>query len=357
MRLTASLALILLSGFSAYAHLEWLSNDYDFGLMKEIAGPKEGHVRFVNHGKEEVVILDMRPSCGCTSVSFPDKPIAPGDTATVSFTYDPTGRPGRFEKTIKVRYTGEGGVEIIKIRGNVLGTSESLARIYPDESGPLRFTSMSVYGGEIKHGKTRNDFFTVYNQSQDTISPSFVSKDPTLSIESTDLRLGPGDTATFSVFYNSRDDNRYGPVTIPFEIITDTANPSAERAQCSYYANVIPDYSGLSGEELANAPRMTLTPDRVNAGTIAAGSATQPFSLKVENSGRRPLKLLRVYSFYPEVKILDYPEQIKPGKSAEIKVELISDKINAGIFQTQMRVLSDDPSQPVTDVNIFGMKD
>lgn len=357
MRQTVSFFIMLATVFSMSGSLRWLSTSYDFGTMKEIAGPKEGSVRFVNQGPDEVVILDMRPSCGCTSVEYPDTPIAAGDTATVKFTYDPAGRPGKFQKTIRVTTSGDNGVSIIRITGNVLGTPESLSKLYPDESGPLRFTSKMVYGGELKHGKTRNDFFTVYNQSPDTIIPAFRSDDPTLSIESTDLRLGPGDTATFSLFYNSRDDNRYGPSEIPFEIVTDTTKKDAETAKCSYHVNVIPDFPNLSREEIENAPKLQMAVDRVNAGTIEKGVENQPVALTVENKGKKPLTLLRVYSYYPEIKITDYPSQIKPGKTGEIKFEIISDKLQGGLFQTQFKILSDDPSQPSTDVNIYGMKD
>ena len=71
--------LALLVPAVARGEIVWLEKEYDFGLMKEEAGPKTGSVRLVNTGPEEAVITGARPSCGCTGVAYPDDPIAPGD--------------------------------------------------------------------------------------------------------------------------------------------------------------------------------------------------------------------------------------------------------------------------------------
>lgn len=99
---------------------------------------KTGSVRLVNTGSEEAVITGARPSCGCTGVAYPDDPIAPGDTVRFSFTYNPLGRPGRFEKSIRV-YIGDFDIATIRIRGNVLGTPESLSTLYPVEADRCAF--------------------------------------------------------------------------------------------------------------------------------------------------------------------------------------------------------------------------
>lgn len=329
--------------------VKWLQTEYDFGLIKEIAGPQKGVVKFVNTRPEEVVILDMRPSCGCTDASFPEAPITTGDTATLHFTYDPTGRPGKFEKSIRVKYSG-GGDKTIIIRGKVLGTSESLSKLYPYEAGPLRFTSSVVYGGEVTHGKSRNDFFTLYNQSADSVVLSYNCADPNLKLEASDIKLGAGDTSTFSVFYDSFNDSRRGPIEIPFEV-----SGGDSTGHLTFNCSVMPDFSRYTAEDYDNAPKITLSPDRVNAGTL--GDESPRLEIEVVNEGKRPLSLYNVYTFNTDVKILKYPATIKPGKRGKIEFLLVPGKINQGIFQTSFRILTDDPRQTITDVGIFGQKE
>ena len=134
-RTLVGISTILCLSLQTRADIVWIEKEYDFGLIKEEAGPKTGYARFVNTGPEEVMITGMRPRCGCTKADFPKDPIAAGDTATVSFTYDPTGRPGKFNKSVRV-YIGSSETYKIPITGNVLGTPQSLSTLYPVVSGP-----------------------------------------------------------------------------------------------------------------------------------------------------------------------------------------------------------------------------
>lgn len=157
------------------AEVRWIEKDYDFGLMKEVAGPKTGHARFVNLGPDPVTIFSVRPSCGCTSAEFSDEPVAPGDTATISFTYDPTERPGRFEKSVKVRFT-DGKQFSIPIRGNVLGTPESVALLFPVDAGDMRLSDSVLDLKEVTFGHTPVRFFSAYSLSLDSITPLLTTR-------------------------------------------------------------------------------------------------------------------------------------------------------------------------------------
>lgn len=178
-------ACILLAGLSlpANAEVRWLDKSFDFGLFPEAGGPRSGSVRFVNLGPEEAVVVGARATCGCTSVEYPHDPIAPGDTAAISFTYDPTGRPGRFEKHIRV-YLADKPMTSITIRGNVLGTPQSLSHLYPAEFGPLRASTDVLYAGDIPAAATRLLFLNLYNQSNDPLTLTISSSSPAISLTS-----------------------------------------------------------------------------------------------------------------------------------------------------------------------------
>lgn len=220
----------LVSDSLANAEITWLEKEYDFGLMKEEAGKKTGYARFVNNGPDTVCITGVKPSCGCTSADYTDTPLAPGDTATVSFTYDPKGRPGRFNKSVRV-YVGNTDTYRIAIKGNVLGTPESLAALYPVESGPLRLSTALLTGGEIKKNSSRHFFVNGYNQQSDTIHPKIVCREKALSVEASSDSVGPGDIVTYSFYLTARQLPDSGFINIPVRIYP---NPEDE----SQYAEV-----------------------------------------------------------------------------------------------------------------------
>ena len=70
----------------------------------------------------------MRASCGCTSPSYTKQPVAPGETGTVTVTFNPAGRPGRFTKTLMVDLAGDDGTErkTLTINGVVIGSESTL---------------------------------------------------------------------------------------------------------------------------------------------------------------------------------------------------------------------------------------
>jgi hypothetical protein len=74
---------------------------YDFGNMKQ--GDKKDYTfSLTNNGKSELIIRNVRSSCGCTAVAPSKNVIAPGESAPIKVTFDTTGKRGRQSKTITV---------------------------------------------------------------------------------------------------------------------------------------------------------------------------------------------------------------------------------------------------------------
>lgn len=92
---------------------------YDFGKIKEANGKVTCAFTVTNTGEMPLVITRVIASCGCTTPEFPKEPIAPGKTGDIKVTFDPTGRPGPFAKTISVYSNGKVGSYILTIRGEV----------------------------------------------------------------------------------------------------------------------------------------------------------------------------------------------------------------------------------------------
>ena len=74
---------------------------FNFGDMNQ--GDKKDHTfSLTNDGKSELIIRNVRSSCGCTAVAPSKKVIAPGETAPIKVTCDSRGKRGRQSKSITV---------------------------------------------------------------------------------------------------------------------------------------------------------------------------------------------------------------------------------------------------------------
>lgn len=93
---------------------------YNFGFVPEKGGPVSHTFEFTNKGDAPLVIISATASCGCTRPTYPTEPIAPGKKGKIKVTYLPDGRPGEFNKVIKVRTNAKDSKKIsLQINGTV----------------------------------------------------------------------------------------------------------------------------------------------------------------------------------------------------------------------------------------------
>jgi len=90
---------------------------HDFG---KIAFRKEAvcSFEFSNTGKSQLVIYDVKTSCGCTVPKWTNEPIRKGRTGKIDVRYD-ASFPGVFHKSIEVFYNGTGSPAKLEIEGEV----------------------------------------------------------------------------------------------------------------------------------------------------------------------------------------------------------------------------------------------
>lgn len=103
---------------------------YNFGELSE--GPQATHeFKFVNTGKEPLILSKVQASCGCTTPSWPKEPILPGKEGVIVVTYNTQGRPGAFTKSITINSNADTPTKTIFIKGEVV--KEDPAKSVPME--------------------------------------------------------------------------------------------------------------------------------------------------------------------------------------------------------------------------------
>jgi uncharacterized cupredoxin-like copper-binding protein len=81
--------------------LKFEKNQFDFGKVKD--GDLLQHTfNYKNTGKSELIIKDVRSSCGCTVPFVSKKNLKPGEEANLKVEFDTSGRSGRNSKSITI---------------------------------------------------------------------------------------------------------------------------------------------------------------------------------------------------------------------------------------------------------------
>ena len=96
------------------------NKEFDFGKIKEADGNVTHVFDFTNKGKAPLVVNRVQASCGCTTPVWSKEPIEYGKKGEVTVTYNTTGRPGAFTKTITVYSNDTVNQAILIIRGEVI---------------------------------------------------------------------------------------------------------------------------------------------------------------------------------------------------------------------------------------------
>lgn len=92
---------------------------HDFGRISERDGMQSCSFTLSNTGSEDICILAVTATCGCTQVKWTKGMIHPGETGTVDVTYANDEGAYPFDKTLNVYISGEKKPVVLHIRGVV----------------------------------------------------------------------------------------------------------------------------------------------------------------------------------------------------------------------------------------------
>ena len=96
----------------------WKSESIDIGEIPQNK-PKSIEFEFKNTGKTDVIITNVKASCGCTATDYTKTPIKAGATATVTATYNAANK-GSFSKTVTVTTNAEDAPKVLSFKGTVI---------------------------------------------------------------------------------------------------------------------------------------------------------------------------------------------------------------------------------------------
>lgn len=95
------------------------SLSYDFGKLYNESKLHTATFKFYNTGDAPLIIIYARTFCGCTTVSYPTKPIMPNEQECISVNYNPFGSNGVFDKRIMIKSNASNGIIHLRIYGTV----------------------------------------------------------------------------------------------------------------------------------------------------------------------------------------------------------------------------------------------
>lgn len=334
--------------------VRWLEMQHDFGTIHEQDGKVSCTMRLVNDGDSELIITQVRTSCGCTAAGYDKAPIAPGDTARITVTYDPVARPGEFNKDVFVYTNGSPRRSSVSIHGTVIAQPETLNEFYPVAAGAMRMTGASVPLGELTKGRKRSSYLTTVNTSTtDTLLVSVKGSQPHIKAAAAPDTLPPGKVGAVTVFFDTRLAPQWGLNIDTVTVITEPLHPSATAvagtANVCVMAQVLDDFTQLTDKQRAEAPIIEVSTNKLMF-TRDVLTAT----LTVTNAGQKPLELRRVWTAEHGITICCDKTRVKHGKTATVTVTVDPSQLSQHLLNGRMTIVSNDPTRQSLAVRLVG---
>ena len=360
------IAWLLLAGAAfnlvAQPQATWLERNHDFGVFHEKDGKVRCQMRVTNTGSAPLLIVKAQAGCGCTGIDYPEQPIMPGDTATVSLSYNPSGRPGQFTKQAIIFTNTDTKRTILEISGNVIPTDATLNKEYPIKAGNLRISQRDIPFGELIKGKGSTQYLSAYNASTDTLLVTVTGAKQHIRPAVVPDTVPPARVTALTVHYVSRYAPLWGlnvdTLTLESRPLSPASAEGKGSADIHVMAQVMEDFDNLTDKQRADAPVIAVDCDeRLDFGTMKAGEVVIR-SFTITNKGKEPLAIRRLWVPQGEGITLKVDRQeVKRGKKATVTVTVDTACQQENLLNVPLTLLSNDPDNPRATIRLVGIID
>lgn len=333
------------------AVLSFEKTTHDFGKINESDGRVTTVFTFKNEGMIPLVLTNVKASCGCTSPNWTKEPVEPGQTGNITVTYNPSGRPGRFQKSITITSNASAEPVRIYIKGEVI--PKPAAANYPHKIGVLSVQRNFVNFGNVKKGSPKTVEIEYANTTDKAIKVDLrfdYNKQSYWVPLITATTVEPGKTGKLQVTLMTEQCPLYGPEeTVMYFVVNGQLHNGANEG-IVFKADIKQDFSKMTPEEIQLAPIAEVSTNNVQAGVIKTGKKMTA-ELVLKNAGINPLMVHRIYSNDSHVSCT-LPKAIKSGKSDKIRIEIDATKATPAQYNREITIITNDPKKSTIKVQL-----
>lgn len=332
----------LLAGqlFAQSGKFEFEETTHDFGNIHEENGKVSHEFKFTNKGSAPLLITEIIPSCGCTTPTWPQEAVAPGQSAVIKAEFDPMGRPGEIHKTLTIKANTEPATSEVYLTGMVIPKPKTLAEEFPDSLGSIRLTSRYMNLGGITNKEPITKEFGVYNEGASAVTFKPVQGLPKyMKVAFEPMTLQPKQKGVIKITYDAKTKNDFGGVSENFDLISDDKNGT--KTTITVNATINEYFPPMDEAQIEKAPRLEFTKTVHDFGAVKSDKIVET-EFEFTNTGKQDLIIRKVKSNCSCIVTTPPKTAIKPGAKGKIKVSYNSAGREGSESKT-VTVYSNDP--------------
>ena len=328
---------------------------HDFGTIEEANGKVTYDFVFVNTGNEPLVISNVRTSCGCTAPEYSQEPVAPDSVGNVKITFDPSGRPGKFSKSIYVYTNTEPNRTILRIIGEVVRSGKKIDTQYAYRIGNMALKSLHIPLDKIVKGRISTGSIEVANVGNDTLIPLIENTPNHINVGFMPSVLPPNTTGTLHITYDPDAIDDWGYRRDEFNIVKESVGITPEN-EAQYNTITLSgvlqeDFDSYTDEQRENAPILVVGNNNVNF-KVVKGTQKVQREVYVVNAGFSPLVIHKVRCDNSAIQAHIKKTKLKPGQSTKLIIEADPMRAKSNTLISDLYIVSNDPGKPSQAIRV-----
>jgi len=331
-----------LVGMSQKAVLVFDVKAHEFGKINEEDGKVTHVFNFTNKGNSPLVVSRVQASCGCTTPTWTKEPIEPGKRGSITVTFNPSGRPGSFSKSITVYSNATDEQEVLTIHGEVMPKASGENATFPVLMGMLRLKSKVVQMNNVDKGKSQVKELDIKNTSNVPLKATIDNLPFYLTATVTPETLKPNEEGKVTFTFNSTKCSQWGPISDDVYVLLNGQKKYSEEYKLTVVNNVVEDFSKLPLDQKRKAPILEIPVRLLNLGTVKEGRKSSG-KFKISNKGQNALEVRRIINNNKELSVRQAKLTVAGGKSSEIIVDLNTKNLTEGDYKKSFTVQTNDP--------------
>lgn len=312
--------------------------------------PKQATFAVTNKGDEPLLITQVTPSCGCTTVNWTRDAIAPGEKGEIVALYD-AAMLGVFQKELEVYTNATDEPLYLHMQGRVVSHATDYSGSFPIDLGTVRMNTNVVEFDEVNKGDQPMAEIQIVNMDRKSYKPQLMHLPPYLSAQYFPETLAGGRIGKIVLTLDSKRLMQMGLTQTSLYLARYMGDKVGDDNEISVSAVLLPDFSKLTALQLAQAPVMRISTDSLNLGALK-GKRKVSGTITIKNEGRMPLTIRSVQVFNKALNVSLGNRTVAPGKSTKLKVTVAGKYLSQSKSRPRVLLITDDPKHPKEIVTV-----
>ncbi len=337
---------------TAVAQPRFTSNTemHSFGQI-EWKHPVTAQYTVTNTGDQPLVLTEVDPDCACSVAQWTKTPIAPGAKGTVSVTFDAEAL-GHFQKSVAIYTNAQPHLVYLKFNGEVVREIKDFTKTHPYLIGQIRIDRNSLDFPDVQHGEKPVLHMGVVNLSERPYEPVLMHLPPYLRMEAKPHVLQKGEKGMITLTLDSEKLADLGLTQTSVYLARFAGDKVGDENEIPVSAILLPDFSGMTDTEKANAPAISLSAKDIDMSPVLAKKSKARRDIILTNTGRAPLQISKLQVFHPAVGVSLKKSLLQPGESTRLRVTVVKRNIGKKRRHLRLLMITNDPMQPKVEINI-----